>query len=104
MAGRSLWREGRSRRVPSGAGLAKKVRLEFERAVELDPKSSEARTNLAQFYLQAPPVVGGGKDKARAQVEALAGFDPAAADYLTGQLAEKQKEAETAERAYRTAI
>jgi tetratricopeptide (TPR) repeat protein len=88
----------------SGAGLAKKVRTEFERAVELDPKSSEARADLTQFYLQAPPMVGGGKDKARAQVEALAGFDPALADYLTGQLAEKEKDAETAERAYRTAI
>jgi tetratricopeptide (TPR) repeat protein len=88
----------------SGAGLAKKVRTEFERAVELDPKSSEARADLAQFYLEAPPMVGGGKDKARAQVKALAGFNPAVADYVTGQLAEKEKDAATAERAYRGAI
>src|SRR5579863_8910490 len=44
------------------AGLAKKVRTAFERAVELDPKSWEARTDLAEFYCDAPPIVGGGKD------------------------------------------
>jgi tetratricopeptide (TPR) repeat protein len=88
----------------SGAGLAKKVRTEFERAVELDPKSSEARADLAQFYLEAPSIVGGGKDKARTQVKALAGFDPAVADYVTGQIAEKEKDSAAAEHAYRTAI
>ena len=51
----------------SAAGLAKKVRTEFERAVELDPKNWEARTDLAEFYIEAPGIVGGGKDKARAQ-------------------------------------
>src|SRR6202007_1370841 len=46
------------------AGLAKKVRSSFERAVELSPNSWEARTDLAEFYLEAPGIVGGGKDKA----------------------------------------
>ena len=56
----------------SAAGLAKKVRVEFERAVELDPESWEARADLAEFYLSAPAIVGGGKDKARAQANAIA--------------------------------
>src|SRR5580692_6627657 len=38
----------------SAAGLAKKVRAEFERAVELTPNSWEARSDLAEFYLEAP--------------------------------------------------
>jgi tetratricopeptide (TPR) repeat protein len=88
----------------SAAGLAKKVRTEFERAVELDPKNSEARSDLAEFYMEAPSIVGGGKDKARAQAEALAGFNPALADYITGRIAERDKDKATAERAYRTAI
>lgn len=88
----------------SAAGLAKKVRTEFERAVELDPKNSEARADLAEFYIEAPSIVGGGKDKARAQAEALAGFNPALADYVTGRIAEKDKDKATAERAYRAAI
>lgn len=88
----------------SAAGLAKKVRTEFERAVELDPKNSEARADLAEFYIEAPSIVGGGKDKARAQAEALAGFNPALADYVMGRIAEKDKDKATAERAYRAAI
>jgi len=53
----------------SAAGLARKVRTEFEKAVELDPSSMEARSDLAEFYLEAPSIVGGGQDKARAQAE-----------------------------------
>src|SRR5260370_19501502 len=37
----------------SAAGMAKKVRAEFERAVELDPANCEPRTDLAEFYLEA---------------------------------------------------
>jgi tetratricopeptide (TPR) repeat protein len=90
--------------IITGAGLVKKVRTEFERAVELDPKNAAARADLAEFYLEAPSIVGGGKDKARAQVDALAGLNPAVADYVAGQIAAKEKDFETAERAYRAAI
>ena len=51
----------------SAAGLAKKVRTEFERSVEFSPNSWQARTDLAEFYLEAPGIVGGGKEKARSQ-------------------------------------
>jgi tetratricopeptide (TPR) repeat protein len=88
----------------SAAGLAKKVRTEFERAVELEPRNSEARADLAEFYLEAPGIVGGGKDKARAQAQALAAFNPPLADYVTGRIADKEKDKATAERAYRAAI
>jgi tetratricopeptide (TPR) repeat protein len=88
----------------SAASLAKKVRAEFERAVELDPKSWQARTDLAEFYLEAPGIVGGGKDKARAQAGALASLNPAMAHYINGRIAEKNKDTATAEREYRTAI
>jgi len=43
----------------SAAGLAKKVRNEFETAVRLNPNSADARTDLAEFYLEAPGIVGG---------------------------------------------
>jgi tetratricopeptide (TPR) repeat protein len=88
----------------SAAGLAKKVRTEFERAVELDPKSWQARTDLAEFYLEAPGIVGGGKDKARAQAGVLASLNPAMAHYINGRIAEKNKDTATAEREYRTAV
>jgi tetratricopeptide (TPR) repeat protein len=88
----------------SAAGLAKKVRSEFERAVELDPKSWQARTDLAEFYLEAPGIVGGGKDKALKQAEALASLNPAMTHYTNGRIAEKNKDTATAEREYHAAI
>jgi tetratricopeptide (TPR) repeat protein len=88
----------------SAAGLAKKVRTEFERAVELSPDSWEARTDLAEFYLEAPGIVGGGKDKARAQAELLAPLNPPMAHWVKGRIAEKSKDPATAEREYRAAI
>jgi tetratricopeptide (TPR) repeat protein len=88
----------------SAAGLAKKVRTEFERAVELDAKSWQARTDLAEFYLEAPGIVGGGKDKARGQAGVLASLNPAMAHYINGRIAEKNKDTATAEREYRTAV
>jgi tetratricopeptide (TPR) repeat protein len=88
----------------SAAGLAKKVRTEFERAVELDPANAAARTDLAEFYLEAPGIVGGGKDKARSQAEAIARLDPAAAHWVMGRLAERAKDEAAAEREYRAAI
>src|SRR6201997_5719119 len=55
----------------AAGGLAKKGRNSFERGVELEPASSAARTDLGEFDAEAPGIVGGGKDKARAQAAAL---------------------------------
>jgi tetratricopeptide (TPR) repeat protein len=88
----------------SAAGLVKKVRTSFERAVELDPKSWEARTDLAEFYIDAPSVVGGGKDKARTQADALMSINPSMAHWVAARIAEKNKDIAEAEREYRAAI
>src|SRR5271154_4098178 len=80
------------------AGLAGKVRTEFERAVELSPKSWEARADLAEFYLEAPGIVGGGKDKARAQAESLVPLNPSMAHWVKGRIAERNKDNPAAER------
>jgi tetratricopeptide (TPR) repeat protein len=85
-------------------GLAKKVRSEFERAVEFSPSSWEARTDLAEFYLEAPGIVGGGKDKARAQAELLAPLNPSMAHWVRGRIAERNKDNAAAEQEYRAAI
>ena len=88
----------------SAAGIAKKVRNEFETAVRLDPNSAEARTDLAEFYFEAPGIVGGGRDKAEAQAEKLATMDPVRAGWVKGRLAEKKKDSVLAEKEYRAAI
>ena len=88
----------------SAAGLAGKVRTEFERAVELSPNSWEARTDLAEFYLEAPAIVGGGKDKARAQAALLTPLNAAMAHWVLARIAQKNKDNATAEQEYRAAI
>jgi len=88
----------------SAAVLAKKVRTEFEAAVRLSPESAEAHSDLAEFYLEAPGIVGGGREKAEAQAETLDRLDPAKAHWVRGRIAEKRKDRAAAEREYRAAI
>jgi tetratricopeptide (TPR) repeat protein len=88
----------------SAAGMAKKVRSSFERAVELDPKSWEARTDLAEFYMEAPSIVGGGKDKARQQANAIMPLNPAMAHWILGRIAEKNKDLPAAEQEFRAEV
>jgi tetratricopeptide (TPR) repeat protein len=88
----------------SAAGLAKKVRTSFERAVELAPNDWQARVNLGEFYLEAPGIVGGGKDKAREQANALMPLKPGLAYWLLGRIAEKNKDMADAEKQYRAGI
>jgi tetratricopeptide (TPR) repeat protein len=59
----------------SGLGAARKCRAAYEKAVELDPASLEARQSLLGFYQQAPGIVGGGMDKAHAQADEMIKLD-----------------------------
>lgn len=88
----------------SAAALAKKVRNEFETAVRLDPANLDARADLAEFYLEAPGIVGGGNDKAEQQARELATVDPQQSDLIQARLAEKDKNLVAAENDYRAAI
>jgi tetratricopeptide (TPR) repeat protein len=88
----------------TAAGLAGKVRGEFETAVRLNPDNIDARVDLAEFYLEAPGIVGGGRDKAEAQAAVLDQLDPAKAHWVRGRIAEKNKELPAAEREYRMAV
>ena len=87
----------------AAAGLARKVRIEFETAVRLDPGNREARTDLAEFYVEAPGIIGGGKDKAEAQAEELARLDPPQAELVRAWIQEKNKDLPAAESHYRRA-
>jgi len=88
----------------SAASLAKKSRAEFEKATGLDPFSAEAHTDLAEFYFEAPSIVGGGKDKARAQADLLAKISPTHERWVRGRIAEKEKNNADAEKEYRAMI
>ncbi len=88
----------------SAPGLAKKSRAAFEKAVELDPKNIEARMDLGEFYAEAPGFIGGGKDKARQQAQALLSLDPAIGHWVLARIAEKEKDPAKAESEYRAEI
>lgn len=53
---------------PKWAG---KCRDAYEKAVAVSPSDPDPRLQLIQYYLQAPGFMGGGRDKAEAQVQAL---------------------------------
>lgn len=55
--------------------LAKKVKKELAEAVRLSPSNIEARADLEDFCMSAPWIVGGNKDEAREQVDAIAALD-----------------------------
>lgn len=59
----------------SKLGLAAKCRTEYARAVELDPKSIEARLSLMGFYQQAPGFAGGSMDQALEQAREIKKLD-----------------------------
>lgn len=84
--------------------LARKTRTEFERAVELEPNSIAAQSDLGEFLLEAPGIVGGGVDKAQRVQQKLAGLDAATGHWLQARIAEKQNHNDEAEREYRAAI
>lgn len=57
-------------------GWARRLLKEFETARRLAPDSLEPRFDLLEFYLNAPGVVGGGKDKAEAEARAISELNP----------------------------
>jgi tetratricopeptide (TPR) repeat protein len=85
-------------------GLAKKVRDEFERAVQLDGSNVDALSDLGEFYTAAPGIVGGGKKKAQGVVQVLEQHEPVQAHQLKGRLAEKDKNYLLAETEFKAAV
>ncbi len=53
-------------------GWARRVVKEFETARTLAPEDLDVRFDLLEYYLEAPGIVGGGRDKAEAEVQAIA--------------------------------
>lgn len=56
-------------------GWAKKCKVAYEKAVELDPKDINARWSLMEFYRQAPGFLGGGMEGAYAQAAEIKKLD-----------------------------
>lgn len=85
-------------------GLAIKTREEFQRAAELDPTDPYAGVDVAEFYVEAPGIMGGGTDKAREQAKRIGKISPAQEHWVYARIAEKNKDYTTAESEYRQMI
>jgi tetratricopeptide (TPR) repeat protein len=88
----------------SALSLAIKVRIAFERAVQLDAKNIHALNDLGEFYVGAPNLVGGGLDKARALAGRMQPQFPSQAHRLLALIAEKKKEIAIAEAEFSNAV
>lgn len=102
--GRALGQKASRASFFSAYSLAKRVHAEFEQAVQLDPRNAAALSDLGDYDVDAPGVVGGGVDKAVSIAAELDKVDPARAAVLRGRIAEKHGDYGAAEREYRQAI
>jgi tetratricopeptide (TPR) repeat protein len=101
--GRAMGRKAEDANPFSAFGLARKVKTEFERAVALDANNLPARSDLSEYYLEAPGFLGGDKNKAKQQGDYIARHDRALASYIYARVAEKQGNS-GAEAEYKRAI
>src|SRR5262249_54972503 len=58
--GRAYGRRAETSSPFTAAGYASKARQNFEKAVSLNPHNLEALTDLFEYYLEAPGILGGG--------------------------------------------
>ena len=61
--------------ITTAYSMAKQVVREFETASRLSPQNISIRFDLLEYYLQAPGMLGGGKEKAEAEARAIAEID-----------------------------
>jgi tetratricopeptide (TPR) repeat protein len=81
--------------------IGRRIGPHYDKAVELDSSSVLAAEARVDFYLEAPGIVGGGVDKAKAEAARLARFNAYAGGFAKGKIAEKEKAFDEAESEYR---
>lgn len=84
----------------TGMRMVGRIRDAFEAAVREDPKNVDALSDLGEFYVDAPGLVGGGLDRARQLVTQLAPLSPARAARLEAMIDAKAGDTAAADAAY----
>ena len=102
--GRAYGKRAETSNPLSAPGWASKARQAFERSVELNPKDSDALTDLFDYYVEAPGFLGGGLDKAEKIAARIAAIDPSQGYYVEAKLAQHRREFGTAEQRFRQAV
>lgn len=88
--GRALGEKADKASFVTAFSLGKRVLAEFHRATDLDPRNGEALSDLGEFYLEAPGLVGGGLEKAESVADELDRVDPVRAAELRAGIARQR--------------
>ena len=84
--------------------VANRMRVAYEKAVELDPENLAARVAVARYHAEAPPVAGGNPVTSEQQLEEIRRRDPALAHVATALIHERLGRLELAEEEITTAV
>jgi tetratricopeptide (TPR) repeat protein len=76
---------------------ARKGKGAYEKAVELDPENVQMRLELCLYYLLAPGIAGGSRDRAREEAERIEEQSPLFGAYAWASVYEREKELDEAE-------
>lgn len=95
--GRAFGRRAETSSVLTAPSNANKARQHFEKAVQLNPRSLDALSDLFEYYLEAPGFMGGGLEKAAHVAAQMESLDPSEGQWAQARLAEKKKEFSSAE-------
>jgi tetratricopeptide (TPR) repeat protein len=102
--GRAYGRRAETSGPFTAAGWASKARQCFEKAARLNPRNVDALSDLFEYYLEAPGILGGGLDKAQAVAGQMAHLDASEGYWAMYKLAERSKDYSRAEEQLRRAI
>ncbi len=101
--GKTLGRRAEHSSFITAPKYATECRKAFEKAVEIDPRNTEAWSDLLEYYLSAPGFLGGGFDKATVAAEKIGKLDRAEGEFAQARLAEKKEDWTEAEKHWRAA-
>lgn len=102
--GRVYGRQALEASVFTKLSWAGKCREAWETAVKLDGNNVDARFDLLGYYLQAPGVAGGGRDKAEATLPEIDAIHPSFGQLARGQMAAANKDMAGARRHFEAAV
>jgi tetratricopeptide (TPR) repeat protein len=84
--------------------LGRRFKREIDTALSLDPRDLQALRDLMEFYLLAPAIIGGDKEKARATANRIAQVDPVQGYLAQARLAEADGDRSRQEAMLRRAV
>ncbi|MGC1784031.1 MAG: tetratricopeptide repeat protein [Acidobacteriaceae bacterium] len=84
--------------------LARKIRVQFETAVQLDSRNISALSDLGEYDVDVPRLIGGGVGRAEKIATQLAPLDPTRFHALQAKIDEKKSDLTGAENEWKQAI